>query len=79
MPHAITVPVPPERAFAVFTEGMTSWWPQEYTWAHKTLEHIAIEPVEGGRCSERGPHGFTCDWGRVVTCEPRARRAMRRR
>jgi uncharacterized protein YndB with AHSA1/START domain len=76
MAHAITVPVPPERAFAVFTEGMTSWWPQEYTWAHKTLEHIAIEPVEGGRCFERGPHGFTCDWGRVVTCERPARIAF---
>ena len=76
MPHEITVPVPPDRAFATFTEGMTSWWPPEYTWAQKVLEEIAIEPVEGGRCFERGPHGFTCDWGRVVTCEPPARIAF---
>jgi uncharacterized protein YndB with AHSA1/START domain len=76
MPHEITVPVPPERAFALFTEGMTAWWPPEYTWAQKTLDHIAIEPVEGGRCFERGPHGFSCDWGRVVTCEPPARIAF---
>ena len=31
---------------------------------------IGIEPREGGHCSEHGPHGFRCDWGRVVTCEP---------
>jgi uncharacterized protein YndB with AHSA1/START domain len=61
MPHEITVPVPPERAFSLFTEGMTSWWPPEYTWAQRTLEEIAIEPREGGHCFERGPHGFRCD------------------
>jgi uncharacterized protein YndB with AHSA1/START domain len=76
MPHEITVPLPPERAFSLFTEGMTAWWPPEYTWAQKTLEHIAIEPVDGGRCFERGPHGFSCDWGRVVTSEPPARIAF---
>ncbi len=26
--------------------------------------------ARAGHCSERGPHGFRCDWGRVVTCEP---------
>jgi uncharacterized protein YndB with AHSA1/START domain len=76
MPHEITVPVPPERAFSLFTEGMTSWWPPEYTWAQRTLEEIAIEPREGGHCFERGPHGFRCDWGRVVTCQPPARIAF---
>jgi uncharacterized protein YndB with AHSA1/START domain len=76
MTHEITVPFPPERAFAVFCEGMTSWWPPEYTWAQKTLEEIAIEPREGGHCYERGPHGFRCDWGRVVTCEPPGRIAF---
>jgi hypothetical protein len=33
MTHEITAPFPPERAFARFTEGMTDWWPPEYTWA----------------------------------------------
>ena len=76
MTHRITVPFPPERAFAMFCEGMTSWWPPEYTWAQRTLEEIAIEPREGGHCYERGPHGFRCDWGRVVTCEPPAKIAF---
>jgi len=76
MTHEIEVPVPPERAFAVFTDEMTGWWPAEYTWAQRTLAEIAIEAREGGHCFERGPHGFRCDWGRVVTCEPPARIAF---
>lgn len=34
------------------------------------LEWIGIEPRPDGRCFERGPHGFQCDWGRVVAWEP---------
>lgn len=66
----LTVPVPPARAFAVFAEELDSWWPPEYTWAGDVLETIAIEPREGGRCFERGPHGFKVDWGRVLAWEP---------
>jgi uncharacterized protein YndB with AHSA1/START domain len=73
MTHAITVPLPADRAFASFTEGMKEWWPPEYTWAQQSLEPIAIEPVNGGRCYECGPHGFSCDWGRVIACEPPGR------
>jgi uncharacterized protein YndB with AHSA1/START domain len=76
MTHEKTVAFPPERAFALFTRGMTDWWPPEYTWAQKTLVQIGIEPHEGGHCFELGPHGFRCDWGRVVTCEPPARIAF---
>lgn len=74
--HTFTVEVPVERAFALFTDGLAAWWPPEYTWAKDTLETIGIEPEEGGRCFERGPHGFTCDWGRVLTWEPPRRLAF---
>ena len=76
MTHRISVAATPEAAFAAFTEGMTAWWPPEYTWSHKVLQEIGIEPREGGHCFETGPHGFRCDWGRVVTCEPPARIAF---
>ncbi len=66
----VEVHAQPERAFAAFTEDLGSWWPAEYTWAQTTLEDIAIEAREGGRCHETGPHGFSCDWGRVLDCEP---------
>jgi len=68
--HEVEVPVASERAFAAFTEDLGSWWPAEYTWGQTKLEDIAIEPKQGGRCHETGPHGFSCDWGRVVECEP---------
>jgi uncharacterized protein YndB with AHSA1/START domain len=68
--HTLVVLAPVERAFAAFTAGLASWWPREYTWAGDVLETIAIEPREGGRCFERGPESFTCDWGRVRAWEP---------
>lgn len=68
--RTFTVEVPVERAFVLFTEGLTTWWPPEYTWAKDTLEMIGIEPEQGGRCFECGPHGFACDWGRVLEWIP---------
>lgn len=66
----VTLGVSAERAFAVFTESAASWWPHDYTWGKDVLEALCIEPREGGRWFERGPHGFHCDWGRVLACEP---------
>jgi uncharacterized protein YndB with AHSA1/START domain len=71
--HELTVPVSQGRAFEAFTDGLATWWPPEYTWSAGVLETIAIDPRTGGRCYERGPHGFSCDWGRVTACEPPAR------
>jgi hypothetical protein len=34
----VTLPMPPDRAFALFTEGFGTWWPREYTWAGDVLE-----------------------------------------
>lgn len=67
--HTLTVPLSVGRAFAAFVEGLGAWWPGEYTWSADVLELIAIEPRVGGRCFERGPHDFECDWGRVLVYE----------
>jgi uncharacterized protein YndB with AHSA1/START domain len=75
--RSVTVPAPPERAFSVFTGGIAAWWPPEYTWAQDVLDTIAIEPRDGGRCFERGPHGFECDFGRVLAWEPPRRLRFR--
>lgn len=66
------VRVAPERAFAAFV-NLGRWWPREYTWSQDVLQTIGIEPRLGGACFERGPHGFECDWGRVLVWEPPGR------
>jgi uncharacterized protein YndB with AHSA1/START domain len=68
--RTVEVPIPPERAFVLFTEEMDSWWPREYTWAGDVLDTIGIEPRAGGHCYELGPHGFALDWGRVLVWQP---------
>jgi uncharacterized protein YndB with AHSA1/START domain len=67
---SMVVPASLDQAFDIFTAGLANWWPAEYTWSQEVLETIAIEPGEGGHCFERGPHGFRCDWGRVLVWEP---------
>ena len=72
----VEVPLAPPEAFELFVGGLATWWPREYTWSGEVLETIAIEPKVGGRCYELGPHGFHCDWGRVVEYNPPARIAF---
>ena len=47
--QSVTVDVPPERAFAVFTEGLASWWPL-------ATHAIGAQPAVA-RSSSRGPAG----------------------
>jgi uncharacterized protein YndB with AHSA1/START domain len=72
----VEVPPAPAEAFRLFAEHLGAWWPPEYTWSGAVLEAIGIEPRVGGMCWERGPHGFRCDWGRVVAWEPGVRLAF---
>ena len=73
----VTVPAPPERAFELFTDGMDSWWPREFSWSQEKLEEIGIEPREGGFAYERGPHGFLVHWGRMTSFDPPQRLVFR--
>lgn len=67
--ETISVPVAVGEAFSAFVDEFDSWWPPEFTWSGEVLETVKIEPKEGGRCFERGPHAFEIDWGRVLVCE----------
>jgi uncharacterized protein YndB with AHSA1/START domain len=67
----ITVEAPQERAFAVFTEQIGSWWPLETkTIGSAEAETAIFELRAGGRWFERGVDGSECDWGRVLAYEP---------
>lgn len=74
---AVTVGLPPEQAFDLFTIGLGDWWMPEYTWSGPlALGRIGIEPREGGLCYEIGPYGFRIDWGRVLAWRPPSRVAF---
>jgi uncharacterized protein YndB with AHSA1/START domain len=69
--QSVVVGVPQERAFTVFTERMTAWWPlRTHTIGSKPAAEALIEPGEGGRWFERAADGSECDWGRVLAWEP---------
>jgi DinB superfamily/Activator of Hsp90 ATPase homolog 1-like protein len=84
MPNAIVAPVRKTvtvktdvgRAFAVFTEGIDTWWPRSHHIGSGTLDKTVIEPKLGGRCYGRTTDGVECDWGRVLVWEPPQRFVM---
>lgn len=65
-----TVPVSRDRAFELFTNAIDEWWPANYTGSQESLVEMGIESGSGGMCYEVGPHGFRCDFGRVLTWKP---------
>jgi hypothetical protein len=62
----IQIAVPLKTAFDGFLNKLNEWWPMEYTWSRDKLKEIRIDPKKNGLCTEIGPHGFRCDWGRVT-------------
>jgi len=68
--HEVTVQAIAADAFDVFTAGFARWWPREFTWSQDSLVDIGIDGEQGGACFEIGPHGFRCDWGRVLKWDP---------
>lgn len=62
----IKVETPLEEAFKKFLNDFGDWWPKEYTWSQDKLEGIWIDGKKNGLCTEIGPFGFRCDWGRVT-------------
>lgn len=62
----LKVAVSPDVAFEKFLNELNEWWPREYTWSQDKLQEIRIDGSENGLCTEIGPYGFRCDWGRVT-------------
>lgn len=67
----IVVAASAERAFQVFTEEMSTWWPLASKHIGKAdATAVVMEPFAGGRWFERGVDGSECDWGTVRTWDP---------
>ena len=66
----IVVEAPLERAFAVFTEDIGSWWPPENHILEAELAEMVFEPRVGGHVYDRGVDGSECRWARVLAYEP---------
>jgi uncharacterized protein YndB with AHSA1/START domain len=68
--HAVVVRAPVDRAFAVFTQDMASWWPPEHHLLAGELAAMVFEPWVGGRIYDRAVDGAECQWARVLAYEP---------
>jgi uncharacterized protein YndB with AHSA1/START domain len=73
---SVVVPLDRQGAFDLFARRIGDWWPAKLTWSGDALVSFEIEPRQGGHCVERGPFGFSLDWGRVTTWQPPERLAF---
>ncbi|HEY2938122.1 MAG TPA: hypothetical protein VGJ25_16080, partial [Gaiellaceae bacterium] len=70
----VTVAVPVERAFEVFTRRVGDWWPLR---THGCFEEeTAGVSFESGRLVERSKTGEEAVWGEVLAWEPPGRIAF---
>jgi len=74
---SVTVKLPRDEAFRLFTERMRNWWPMA---THSVYEaeavDVVMEPVVGGRVYEATADGRTSEWGEVTVWQPVERVAM---
>ena len=65
-----TVACDPARAFSLWAEQTTRWWPHGHSVSARPGLTVTFEPRRGGRIYERTPDGAEHDWGEVVAWEP---------
>jgi uncharacterized protein YndB with AHSA1/START domain len=68
--RSITVPTSQQRAFEIFTAGLGTWWPKEFSIGEADMADFVVEPKVGGRWYELGVDGKECDTGRVIAFDP---------
>ena len=68
--QSVTVPLPRERAFGLFVDDFSDWWPlSSHHIGERPATQAIIEAHEGGRWYERDESGAECDWGRVLAVD----------
>jgi uncharacterized protein YndB with AHSA1/START domain len=66
----ISVAVPVEKAFAVFTEQFDAIKPRDHTLLTVPIVETVLEPRVGGHIYDRGEDGSECRWARILAFEP---------
>ena len=75
---SVTVRCTPARAFSVFTEGMSAWWPlPSHSLSAGRAAGCGIEPRVGGNVYEVRDDGERTSWGWVVAWEPPSRLVLK--
>ncbi|MEO9517744.1 MAG: SRPBCC domain-containing protein [Paracoccaceae bacterium] len=71
---SLVVPLPKDRAFRLFTEGLADWWPVEShsisAGQKKRPQKLAIEPRLNGQIIETLEDGSTTIWGHFSAWAP---------
>lgn len=68
--QSVTVPLSQERAFGLFVDEFSDWWPlSSHHIGERPATQAIIEAHEGGRWYERDEAGAECDWGRVLAVD----------
>jgi uncharacterized protein YndB with AHSA1/START domain len=68
--ESVVVDAPIDHAFAVFTDGLGTWFPREYNLLEVDIAERTFEPRVGGSVYDRGTDGSECHWGRVLAYDP---------
>jgi uncharacterized protein YndB with AHSA1/START domain len=69
----LTVRATPQKAFKVFTDGCTAWWPKTHHLGKTPLVKVVMEPQVGGRWFSLHEDGSESPWGDVLAWEPPGR------
>ena len=68
---SVTVNCSQERAFDVYTAGISSWWPLEtHSMGGERAVEAVFEPGVDGRLFERMAGGEEHEWAKVLVWEP---------
>lgn len=66
----ITVDVPVEHAFQVFTQHFDQIKPREHNMLEVPIERTVLEPHVGGTIHDIGTDGSVCTWARILAFDP---------
>lgn len=67
---SVRVKAPVERAFEIFTSGLTRWWPANHGIGDKPIAKVWMEPKLGGRWLELSESGKETTVATIIEWQP---------